>query len=115
MHVIYTDTEIQISTRLERKSLTKSFCQEKTSWIYYYYYHRAAPDVAGNWKCFLLNDVKRQNIIENGWVKNSETVWVDDTFPDNIMEILVDEDFEKGIMELKLDPQDDSIAENIDD
>ena len=31
------------------------------------------------------------------------------------MEILVDDDFEKGIMELKLNPQDDSIAENIDD
>ena len=31
------------------------------------------------------------------------------------MEILVDEDFEKESMELKLDSQDDSNAEDIDD
>ena len=41
--------------------------------------------------------------------------WVDDAFPDDLMEILVDEDFEKESMELKLDSQDDSNAEDIDD
>ena len=41
--------------------------------------------------------------------------WVDDAFPDDVMEILVDEDFEKESMELKLDSQDDSNAEDIDD
>ena len=43
------------------------------------------------------------------------TVWADDAFPDDIMEILVDEDFDEGSMELELDPLDDSNAENIDD
>ena len=28
--------------------------------------------------------------MENGWIENSEIVWVDDAFPDDIMEILVD-------------------------
>ena len=40
---------------------------------------------------------------------------VEDAFASSIMEILVDEDFDEGSMELKLDPQDDSNAENIDD
>ena len=53
--------------------------------------------------------------MENDWIENSEIVWVDDAFPDDIMEILVDEDFNEGSMELKLDPQYDSNAENIDD
>ena len=53
--------------------------------------------------------------MEKVWIKNSEIVWVDDAFPHDIMEILVDEDFDGGSMELKLDPQDDSNAENIDD
>ena len=44
-----------------------------------------------------------------------EIVSVDDAFPDNIMEILVDKYFDEGSMELKLDPQDDSDNENIDD
>ena len=50
--------------------------------------------------------------MENGWMENGEIVWVDDAFPDDIVEILVDEDFDEGNMELKLDPQND---ENIDD
>ena len=45
----------------------------------------------------------------------TEIVWVDDAFADGIMEILVDEDFDEESMELKLDPQDDSNAENVDD
>ena len=53
--------------------------------------------------------------MENGWIKNSEIVWVDDAFADSIMEILVNEDFDKGSVELKLYPQDESNAENIDD
>ena len=53
--------------------------------------------------------------MENCWIKNGEIVWVDDAFPDNIMEILVDEDFDKGSTEVELDPQDDSNARNIDD
>ena len=47
--------------------------------------------------------------MENVWIKNSEIVWVDDAFPDDIMEILVDEDFDEESMELKLDPLDDSM------
>ena len=47
--------------------------------------------------------------MENFWIKNSEIVWVDDAFPDDIMEILVDEDFDGESMELKLDPLDDSM------
>ena len=70
--------------------------------------------VASNLKFYLLNVVKRQSIMENGWIENSEIVWVDDAFPDDIMEILVDEDFDEGSMEPKLYPQDDSNAENID-
>ena len=53
--------------------------------------------------------------MENGWMENVEIIWVDDAFPDDTMEILVDEGFDKGSMELKLDPQDDSNDENIDD
>ena len=53
--------------------------------------------------------------MENGWIKNSEIVWVEDAFASSIMEILVDEDFDEVSMELKLDSQDDSNAENIDD
>ena len=53
--------------------------------------------------------------MEIGWIKNIEIVWADDPFADGIMEILVDEDFDKRSMKLKLDPQDDSNAENIDD
>ena len=53
--------------------------------------------------------------MENGWIANSEIVWVDGAFPPDIMETLVDEDFDEGSMELELDPQDDSNAENIDD
>ena len=52
--------------------------------------------------------------MENGWIENSEIVWVVDAFPDDVMEILVDEDFDEGSMEPKLYPQDDSNAENID-
>ena len=63
--------------------------------------------LARNWKSYLLS------VVENGWIENSEIVWVDDVFADGIMEILVDEDFDEGSMELKLDPQDDSNAENI--
>ena len=48
-------------------------------------------------------------------MENGEIVWVDDAFPDDIMDILVDEDFDEGNMELELDPQDDSDDENIDD
>ena len=53
--------------------------------------------------------------MENGWIKNGEIVWVDDAFPDNIMEILVDKDFVEGSMDFELDPQVDSDDENIDD
>ena len=53
--------------------------------------------------------------MENGWMGNGEIVWVDDTFTDDIMEILVDEDFDEGSMELELDPQNYSDGENIDD
>ena len=67
------------------------------------------------WKCSLLNVVKCPSIMENSWIKNGEIVWVDDAFPDNIMEILVGEDFDKGSMEVELDPQDHSNAGNIDD
>ena len=70
--------------------------------------------VASNLKFYLLNVVKRQSIMGNGWIENSEIVSVDDAFPDDIMEILVDEDFDEGSMEPKLYPQDDSNAENID-
>ena len=52
--------------------------------------------------------------MQNDWIENNEIVWVDDAFPDDIMEILVDEDFNEGIMKLKLDPQYDSNTENID-
>ena len=71
--------------------------------------------VARIWKCSLLSVVEYPSIIENGWMENGETVWVDDAFPDDIMDILVDEDFDEGNMELELDPQDDSDDENIDD
>ena len=53
--------------------------------------------------------------MENGWIENSEIVWADDAFAVGIMEILVDEDFDEVSMKLKLDPQDDSNAENTDD
>ena len=49
------------------------------------------------------------------WMENGEIIWVDDAFPDDIMDILVDEDFDEGNMELELDPLDDSDDENIDD
>ena len=48
-------------------------------------------------------------------MENGEIFWVDDAFPDDIMDILVDEDFDEGSMELELDPQDDSDDENTDD
>ena len=44
--------------------------------------------------------------MNNGWMENTEIVWVDDAFPDNIMEILVDEDFVELSMELELDSHD---------
>ena len=47
--------------------------------------------------------------------KKSEFVWVDDTFPDDIMGTLDDKHLDKGRIELGLDPQDDSNAENSDD
>ena len=34
-------------------------------------------------------------------MENGEIVWVDDAFPDNIMDILVGEDFDEGNMELE--------------
>ena len=40
-------------------------------------------------------------------MENVEFFWVDDAFPDDIMDILVDKDFGKGSMEVELDPQDD--------
>ena len=49
--------------------------------------------------------------MDNGWIENSEIVWVHDAFANGIMENLVDEDFDLGSMELKLDPQDDLNAE----
>ena len=49
-----------------------------------------------------------------GW-KTVKFVWVDDAFPDDIMDILVDEDFNEGSMELELDLHDNSDHENIDD
>lgn len=64
---------------------------------------------------FLLNTVKWPTIMENSWRKNDEIGWVDDTFPDDIMEILVDQYFGKGSMELNLDPQNNCDDENIDD
>ena len=71
--------------------------------------------IARIWKCSLLKVVKCSSIMENGWMENVEIIWVDDAFPDDIVEILVDEGFDKGSMELELDPQDDSNDENIDD
>ena len=71
--------------------------------------------VARIWKCSLLNVVEYPGIMQNGWMENGEIVWVDDAFPDNIMDILVGEDFDEGSMELELDPQDDSDDENTDD
>ena len=53
--------------------------------------------------------------MKNGWMENGEVVWVDDAFPDDIMDIQVDEDFDEGNTELKLNPQDDSDDENVDD
>ena len=32
-------------------------------------------------------------------MENAEVVWVDDAFPDDIMDIVVDEDLDEGIME----------------
>ena len=64
---------------------------------------------------FLLNVVEYLSIMENGWIENNEIVWVDDAFPDDIMDIFVDEDFEEVNMELELDPQADSHDENTDD
>ena len=49
------------------------------------------------------------------WMENGEIIWVDDAFPDDIIDILVDKDFDKGNMELELDPQDDSDDRNIGD
>ena len=49
------------------------------------------------------------------WMENGEIIWVDDAFPDDIIDILVDKDFDKGNMELELDPQDDSDDGNIGD
>ena len=49
------------------------------------------------------------------WMENGEIIWVDDAFPDDIIDILVDKDFDKGNMELELDPQDDSDDGNISD
>ena len=49
------------------------------------------------------------------WIENGEIVWVDDAFTDHYMENLVDEDFDEGRIKLKLDHQDDSNAEYIDD
>ena len=54
--------------------------------------------VARIWKCSLLNLVEYPSIMENGWMKNGEIVWVDNTFPDDIMDILVDENFGEGNM-----------------
>ena len=48
-------------------------------------------------------------------MENGEIIWVDDAFPDDIMDIFDDKDFNEGSMELELDPQDDSDDENIDD
>ena len=70
--------------------------------------------VARTWKCSLTNIVEYPGIMENGWMENDEIFWVDDAFPDNIMNILVNKDFEEGSMELELDPQDDSDDENTD-
>ena len=53
--------------------------------------------------------------MENGLIKNGEIAWVDDAFPDDVMEVLVDEDFDEWSMDLGLDPQDDSDDQNIDD
>ena len=45
-------------------------------------------------KCSLVNVVECPSIMENGWMEDGETVWVDDAFPED-MEILVDKDFDK--------------------
>ena len=55
--------------------------------------------VAKVWKCSLLNVVECPSIMENGWMENAEIVWVDDAFPDDIMDIVVDEDLDEGNME----------------
>ena len=49
--------------------------------------------------------------MQNGWMENGEIVWVDDAFPDNIMDILVGEDFDEGSMELEYGTR----VENTDD
>ena len=53
--------------------------------------------------------------MENVWIENGEIVWVDDAFTDHYMENLVDEDFDEGSIKLKVDHQDDSNAQYIDD
>ena len=89
LYIIYTDTKIQISTKLERKFLTKSFCQEKQvmylsllppcqSTLYMHILH--SNYVA---KSYLLDMVKCPDIMEKVWIENSEIVWVDDPFPDD--------------------------------
>ena len=71
--------------------------------------------VARIWKFYLLNVIKCPSTMGNGYIKKSEFVWVDDTFPDDIMGTLDDKHLDKGRIELGLDPQDDSNAENSDD
>ena len=67
------------------------------------------------WRYSLINVVKCPAIMENVWIENGEIVWVDDAFTDHYMENLVDEDFDEGSIKLKVDHQDDSNAQYIDD
>ena len=124
MYAIYTDTKIQISKKFVKKMFDKKFVKEEKvidlsllppcqSTLYLLILH--SNYVTRIWKCSLINVVEFPGIMENGWMENSEIFWVDDAFPDDIMDILVDEDFDKGSMELELDPQDDSDDENTDD
>ena len=57
--------------------------------------HYISKYVARILRYSLLIAIKCLSIMEDGWIKNSEIVWVDDAFPDDIMQILVDEDFDE--------------------
>ena len=117
----YKDTDINI---VQKKMFDKKFVKEEKvtdlsllppcqSTLYLHILH--SNSVARIWKCSLLNVVEYPSIMENGWMENGEIIWVDDAFPDDIMDIFDEKDFNEGSMELELDPQDDSDDENIDD
>ena len=102
----YKDTDIN---KIQKKMFDKKYVKEEKAMDLpllppcqcTLYLHILPPYnyVAKIWKCSLLNVVECPSIMENGWMENAEIVWVDDAFPDDIMDIVVAEDLDEGIME----------------